>query len=140
MSNKVSHIFIKSPRRVTLPRKRVKDKVVPLNMNNYGNTNTFVNNEVKKAYLEVIRGQLEGVTIQTPVTVSYKIFKGTRARLDKMNVVAIVSKYLFDALTELGVWGDDSDDFVKAEIIHPTEYVKGEDRVDINIVSIPNTL
>ena len=28
-----------------------------------------------------------------------------------MNVVSVTSKYLLDAITELGCWEDDSDDF-----------------------------
>jgi len=104
-------------------------------MNAYGNTNTFTNNEVKKAYLEAIREQIEGLVIQTPVNITYRVLKPSKRRLDKMNVIAVVSKYLLDALTEVGFWEDDNDDFVKKETIMPTVYDKGNGRVEVIIKS-----
>jgi Holliday junction resolvase RusA-like endonuclease len=125
-----------SPLYIDLPRVRTKPKRVYLNMNSYGNTNTFTNNEVKKAYLEAIREQVEGKVIQTPVEITYRVLKGSKRRLDKLNVVSVVSKYLLDALTNLGCWIDDNDDFVKTETILPTEYDKDNPRVEIIIKSI----
>lgn len=125
-----------SPLYIDLPRVRTKPKRVYLNMNAYGNTNTFTNNEVKKTYLETIREQVEGKIIQTPVEITYHVFKPSKRRLDKMNVVAVTSKYLLDALTNLGCWEDDNDDFVKTETILPTEYDKNNGRVEIYIKTI----
>jgi Holliday junction resolvase RusA-like endonuclease len=87
-------------------------------------------------YLEAVRSQLEGLTIQTPVEITYKVYKKTARRLDKMNVVAITSKYLLDAVTELGCWEDDNDDHVKTEIILPTELDRTNSRVEVIIRSI----
>ena len=53
-----------------------------------------------------------------------------------MNVIAVTSKYLLDAITELGCWEDDNDDYVKIEKLLPTEYDKGNGRVEILIKSI----
>ena len=125
-----------SPLYIDLPRVRTKPKRVYLNMNSYGNTNTFTNNEVKKAYLEAIREQIEGKVIHTPIEVKYKVYKQSKRRLDKLNVVSVVSKYLMDALVNLGCIEDDNDDFVKTEIILPTELDKENPRVEIVIVSI----
>jgi Holliday junction resolvase RusA-like endonuclease len=127
---------ITSPLFIDLPRVRTKAKRVYLNMNAYGNTNTFTNNEVKKAYLEAIREQVDGKVIVTPVEISYRVLKGSKRRLDKMNVVAVVSKYLLDALTTCGCWTDDNDDYVKKETILPTEIDKDNPRVEIIITSI----
>jgi Holliday junction resolvase RusA-like endonuclease len=127
---------ITSPLFIDLPRVRTKAKRVYLNMNAYGNTNTFTNNEVKKAYLEAIREQIDGKVIVTPVEISYRVLKGSKRRLDKMNVVAVVSKYLLDALTTCGCWTDDNDDYVKKETILPTEIDKDNPRVEIIITSI----
>jgi len=107
-------------------------------MNAYGNTNTFTNNEVKKAYLETIREQVEGKVIVTPVEITYRVLKRTKRRLDKMNVIAVTSKYLLDALTNLGCWEDDNDDHVKTETILPTELDRDNPRVEIIINSIEN--
>ena len=121
---------------IDLPRVRTKPKRVYLNMNAYGNTNTFTNNEVKKAYLEAIREQVEGKVIQTPVEITYRVLKRTKRRLDKMNVVSVVSKYLLDAITECGCWEDDNDEFVKKETILPTEIDRDNPRVEIIIKEI----
>ena len=125
-----------SPLYIDLPRKTKKDKRVYLNLNSYGNVNSFVNNEVKKAYLEAIRGQVEGKVIHTPVEIHYQVFKQSKRRLDKMNVVAVTSKYLLDALTNLKCWEDDNDDFIKTETILPTELDRTNPRVEIIIISI----
>jgi Holliday junction resolvase RusA-like endonuclease len=129
-------INLKCPLYVDLPRKTKKDKRVYINMNSYRNLHFLVNNQVKKMYLEAVREQLEGLTIQTPVEITYKVYKKTSRRLDKMNVVAITSKYLLDAVTELGCWEDDNDDHVKTETILPTELDRANGRVEVTIRSI----
>ena len=121
-------INLTCPLYVDLPRKTKKDKRVYINMNSYRNLHFLVNNQV--------RSQLEGLTIQTPVEITYKVYKKTARRLDKMNVVAITSKYLLDAVTELGCWEDDNDDHVKTEIILPTELDRTNSRVEVIIRSI----
>ena len=132
----MSILKITSPLYIDLPRVRTPYKRVYLNMNAYGNTNTFTNNEVKKAYLEVVRKQIEGKIIPTPVSITYKVYKQSKRRLDKMNVVAVTSKYLLDALTELGCWEDDNDDFVKTETILPTEIDRENPRVEIMLITL----
>ena len=129
-------INLKCPLFVDLPRKTTKDKRIYINMNSYRNLHYLVNNQVKKMYLEAVREQLEGLTIQTPVDITYKVYKKTSRRLDKMNVVAITSKYLLDAITELGCWEDDNDDHVKTETILPTELDRANSRVEVTIKTI----
>lgn len=125
-----------SPLFIDLPRKTKKDKRVYLNLNTYRNLHYLVNNQVKRMYLEAISEQIKGKVIQTPVNITYKVFKPSKRRLDKMNVIAVTSKYLLDAITELGCWEDDNDDHVKTETILPTEYDKNNGRVEIIIESI----
>jgi len=125
-----------SPLSVTLPRKTVKDKKIYLNMNTYRNLHHRISNDAKKAYSEALRGQLEGLSVQTPVEVTYKVYKGSKRRLDKMNVVSVVSKFLLDSITEYGCWEDDNDDYVKKETILPTELDRDNPRVEIIIKEI----
>lgn len=125
-----------SPLYIDLPRKTKKDKRVYLNLNTYRNLNFIVNNQVKKTYLESLRSQLEGLEIQTPVEIEYKVYKASKRLLDKMNVVSIVSKYLLDAITELNCWQDDNDKFVKKETILPTELDRDNPRVEVLIKEI----
>ena len=125
-----------SPLFVTLPRKTVKDKRIALNMNTYRNLHHRISNDAKKAYSEALREQLEGLSIQTPVEITYKVYKGSKRRLDKMNVVSVVSKFLLDSITEYGCWEDDNDDYVKTETILPTELDRENPRVEIIIKEI----
>jgi len=133
---KTTEVLIISPLYIDLPRVKTKDKRVYLNMNTYRNLHYVTNNNAKKAYLEAIREQIKGLVIQTPVNITYRVLKPSKRRLDKMNVIAVVSKYLLDALTEVGFWEDDNDDFVKKETIMPTVYDKGNGRVEVIIKSV----
>lgn len=129
-------ITIISPTFIDIPRKSKPDKRVYINMNTYRNLHYAVNNKVKKMYLDAVKSQLEGVKIVTPCEITYKVYKPTKRKLDKMNVVAVCSKYLLDAITELGCWPDDNDDYVKKETIMPTEYDKGNGRVEVVVSSV----
>ena len=95
---------IESPLFVMLPRKTTKDKRISLNMNTYRNLHHRTNNDAKKMYHKLMRYNLEGLKINTPVEITYKVFKGSKRRLDKMNVISVVSKYLLDSITEYGCW------------------------------------
>ncbi len=125
-----------APLYVELERKTKKNKRVSINMNVYRNLNFFTNNAAKKQFKEDVIAQFPDKKIQTPVEITYKVFKPTKRRLDKMNVVSIMSKYLLDAITEVGLWPDDDDENVKTETILPTEYDKGNGRCEIIIKTI----
>ena len=105
-------------------------------MNTYRNLHHRTSNDVKKLYTELLREQLDGLAIQTPVEITYKVLKGSKRRLDKMNVISVVSKFLLDAITECGCWEDDNDDYVKTETILPTEIDRDNPRVEIIIKEI----
>jgi Holliday junction resolvase RusA-like endonuclease len=128
--------IITTPFNVVLPRKTVKDKKAPISMNFYGNVNSFTNNEIKRIFKEIVRPQVEGLTINTPVEITYQVFKPSHRKLDKMNVIAVTSKYLLDAITELGCWEDDNDDHIKTETLLPTQYSKNDGKVMVTIKEI----
>ena len=125
-----------SPLFVTLPRKTIKDKRIALNMNTYRNLHHRISNDAKKAYSEALREQLRNLSIQTPVEITYKVYKASKRRLDKMNVISVVSKFLLDSITDYGCWEDDNDDYVKTETILPTELDRENPRVEIIIKEI----
>ena len=83
-----------------------------------------------------MKSQLKGLKIRTPVEITNKVYKPTKRILDKMNVVSVVSKYLLDSITDYKCWEDDNDNFVKTEIILPTEHDKENPRVEITITEI----
>ena len=129
-------ILITAPLYIDVERKTMKPKRYHINMNTYRNLHHSVNGKLKKLYLEAVREQLEGIQIETPCEIVYRVVKPTKRRLDKMNVISVTSKYLLDAITELGCWKDDNDDFVKTETVLPTEYDKNNGRVEILINTI----
>jgi|TARA_R110000744_G_scaffold2627_3_gene10461 Holliday junction resolvase RusA-like endonuclease len=124
------------PLYIVLERKTKPDKKIFVNMNTYRNLHFQINNQVKVKYKELLKEQLVGVKIKTPVEITYKVYKARNNNLDKMNVVSITSKYLLDAITEFGCWTDDNDDFVKTETIMPTELDRDKPRVEVFIKSI----
>jgi Holliday junction resolvase RusA-like endonuclease len=83
-----------------------------------------------------MRYNLEGLKIKTPVEITYQVFKASNRKMDKMNVVSVVSKYLLDSITEYGCWEDDNDNYVKKETILPTELDRERPRVEIIIKEI----
>ena len=129
------HIII-SPLFVMLPRKTKAAKRVSLNMNTYRNLHHRTSNDAKKAYTKLVSEQLIDLDIQTPVEITYKVYKGSNRRLDKMNVISVVSKFLLDAITEYGCWEDDNDIYVKTETILPTELDRVNPRVEVIIKEI----
>ena len=132
----VRELILECPTYVVLPMKTKKDKKISINLNTYRNLHFLVESKAKKLFKEIMRKQLEGIEIQTPVEVSYKVYKASNRRLDKMNVISITSKYLMDAVTEFGCWEDDDDTNIKKEILLPTEVDKKNPRVVVEIRSI----
>ena len=124
-----------SPLFVMLPRKTKASKRVSLNMNTYRNLHHRTSNDAKKEYTRVVSEQLVNLDIKTPVE-TYKVYKASNRRLDKMNVISIVSKFLLDAITEYGCWEDDNDIHVKTETILPTELDRINPRVEVIITEI----
>jgi len=129
-------IKFNTPFAVYLPRVKSKDKRIAMNLNTYRNLHFLVNNQAKKVYKDLMKEQLENLEIETPVEITYQVFKPSKRSLDKMNVVSIASKFFLDAVTEYGCWEDDNDDNVKTEIILPTELDKDNPRVEITIKTI----
>ena len=125
-----------SPLFVMIPRKTKASKRISLNMNTYRNLHHRTSNDAKKEYTRVVSEQLVNLDIKTPVEITYKVYKASNRRLDKMNVVSVVSKFLLDAITEYGCWEDDNDIYVKTETILPTELDRVNPRVEVIIKEI----
>ena len=86
-------------------------------------------------YKEIVRDQLDTVGLKTPVDVRIRVTKPSRRILDKHNVDSISKKFLYDAMTELGVWEDDNDEYIKNELTLPTVYEKGVEKVEFVFTS-----
>lgn len=131
-------IKIISPLFVDLPRKTKKDKRVYLNLNVYRNLNRFTNGDAKKKYCEDMGKQLKGLKLKTPVRITYVLFKGSKRKTDRANILSIIEKFSCDALVHWGCLIDDEDKF-----IFSTEYFTGgidktNPRCEIEIKSCEN--
>ena len=136
MSSK--ELVIEHPRSISIPRKTMKDKEISINLNTYRNLHFQVNNQCKTIAKANVLKYLEetgqtGITFDNPVDVYVKVYKKTRGRLDKGNVFAVATKYFYDALVDLEVLPDDNDDFIKYEVLQPTEIDKENPRIVLTI-------
>lgn len=119
---------------VMLPRKTKPPKKVALNLNVYRNQYhheiSDCKIQVKKDTMDFLKqtGQ-DKIKFTKEVKVSFQVFKKTKRKMDKGNVYSVVTKYVYDALVELGVITDDNDDHIKTETILPTVHDKDNPRV-----------
>lgn len=130
---------ITAPLAVYLPRKTMKDKKVIINLNGYRNWSFFMSNDVKKAYKEALRSQLEGLKLATPISLTFTLWKSQNRLIDRANPLSIAEKFTCDALTEFGCIPDDNDEY-----IYSTTYLTGgvdrkNPRVEITITEINET-
>ena len=86
----MSQLKLIVPMYVELPRKTKKNLNVWLNMNRFINLHFLVKNNAKKVFFEVMRDQLEGVKIDTPVNITYQLFSPDKRKRDKMNAIAVL--------------------------------------------------
>ena len=107
-----------------------------INFNEVQNLHFQAYNALKRAYSAHMSSQLEGIEIETPVNVAYKLYKGSARVSDKMNFISITSKFLMDAISDHGCWEDDNDDFIKTEVIMPTSLDRDEPRIEVYIKTI----
>lgn len=119
---------------VYLPRKTKEDKPFRINLNYTRNAHFQESNQAKKLFKELVKQLLkdtgqEHIKFTKPVDVTAKLYKQSRRRSDKHNFIAANTKFLYDALTELGVLIDDNDDYVKIEVLEETEVDKENPRV-----------
>lgn len=134
-------LIVEHPPWVLLPRKTVKDKKVSINLNIYRNQHPMEENQCKKVVKENVEKYLketgqEGIKFTSPVNTTFKLYKPTKRRMDKSNVFSIGTKYIYDALVELGVLEDDNDDYIKIETLFPTEHDKENPRIVIVLEEI----
>lgn len=116
------------PLRAIIPRKTMKDRFETLNMNQYRNWDWRVSSTVKKLFHEQIKHLFEDIKFEKPITVTWRLYKKTKARSDKSNVYAVQSKFVFDTMTEMGCFPDDNDDYIKSELQLPTRHDKDNPR------------
>lgn len=122
---KVTSLKVIAPFYMFIPKK------ISVNLNWYRNAHYRDLTKAKKMFSRQMIEQLRGAEIETPVEITYQVFKPRNVTMDKMNVVSVTSKFLLDALTEYGVWIDDNDNYVKTEAILPTELDRENPRIEV---------
>lgn len=111
-------------------------KLYKMNFNEVKGLHYQVYNNLKKHYKETMREQIEGFKLEPPVQVVYRLYKGSRRKTDKMNFVSIGSKFVLDALSELGAIPDDNDEIIHQEVLLPTRLDRDNPRLEVLIKTI----
>lgn len=122
-----------SPLFIDLPRKTKKDKRIYLNLNVYRNLFYIINNQAKEKYNEEMRNQLENIKLQTPITINFVLYKKSKRRTDRSNILSIVEKFFCDSLVHFNCIPDDNDDFIKSTHYYGDSVDKENPRVEIFI-------
>lgn len=86
----------------------VGKKFFVLNLNIYRNTHYQILNKAKANYKELIQKQLEGLSIEPPVSITYIYYPPDNRRSDLGNVLPVHAKFFEDALVEYGCLPDDN--------------------------------
>lgn len=133
-------VKIISPLFVDLPRKTKKDKRIYLNLNVYRNLNRFTNGDAKIIYCEDMEKQLKGLVLKTPVRITYVLFKGSKRKTDRANILSVVDKFFCDALVHWGCIFDDEDKFIFSTHYYTGGIDSENPRCEITIRSCENVV
>lgn len=113
-----------------------KGKKYHLNLNQYRNWYYTTNNNIKKKYKELITDQIKDFKFEGKISLTYTLFRGTKRKGDKMNVLCIHDKFFCDALVELGCIEDDNDEYIVEHVFKLGGYDKNNGRVEITIEEV----
>lgn len=131
-------IFCSMPLTVEIGKK--KKKMQTLNLNYYRNMHRFTESQVKKAYHDVVYSKLKEYRFSkfNKIQLDFVLYKGSKRKIDRSNVLSIHEKYFCDALTSLQIIEDDNDDFIESTHYY-SGYDKNDPRVEIFIKVLGNT-
>jgi len=121
---------------LTLPIYGGKRKVFMVGMNWYSTTHYRTRNTIKKYYHERVGKDLpKGVKISSPLTTHYRLFYKNK-RSDAPNIIAVVDKFLMDALQEHGVIDEDNVQHYVRSSWEVVEQDRDKPRVEVEIKEI----
>jgi len=122
-----------SPIYITLPRKTKADKKYSLNLNQYRNWHYAISNNIKKAYYEIIKDQIKDLKFNKPVSIGFDLYKGSKRKIDRSNILSIVEKFFCDSLVEAGAIPDDNDSYIKGTLYSTAGIDRDNPRCEIFI-------
>ena len=117
-------------------RIQVWKKTIALNLNWFRNCHHIVANNTKIEYKRLMREQLEWITIQTPISVSYYVRFGDRRAKDVWNFISVIEKFFLDALVEYGCIPDYNCEHVISSKYYYCGIDKWNEGIDIHIESL----
>lgn len=128
---------INLPLFIDIPRKTMKPRRMYINLNNYRNWNYIVNNQVKKIYKEkvydAIPDEYRNFKYITKVRMTFRLFPGSKRKIDRSNVLSITEKFFCDALVEIGMLRDDNDNYIESTFYDSGYMDKNNPRVEVTI-------
>lgn len=138
-ATETSKVVLSLPLEVTYYKaktSRGKDKKFILNLNNYRNAHHRILSLAKVAYSNLIKSLVpEGIQVDR-CRLRYIYYPKTRRRYDVSNPCSVIDKFVCDTLTELGVWPDDSSEFVRGVAYIPGEVDKENPRCELEIIPL----
>lgn len=120
--------MIISPLRVPVGK-----KLFVLNLNIYRNAYYHTLNTAKVVYKELIRKELEGLSFNPPIEITYVYYPPDNRKSDLGNVLPIHAKFFEDALVECGYVEDDNYKVINQTIYRIGSVDKINPRVEILI-------
>jgi hypothetical protein len=116
--------------------RKTKNKYFNLNFNEYRNAHYRVLANVKRDFAALvptdrIRQQLLVLPISRPVRLHYTYYPASSQKYDRMNVLAVVDKFLNDALVDTGILKDDNYEWVLTPTFEHGEVDPNNPRCDV---------
>ncbi len=116
--------------------KSSKGKRYHLNLNNYRNWHSSVNNNLKKRYKEIVAAQLKGVKLKAPIEIKFTYIKCQDRKVDRANILSVHEKFFCDALVEMGCLPDDNDQFINKTTYVSAALDREFGRVEIEVTEV----
>lgn len=131
-NQRLNNMLIKVPLFVR-PAKKIDGKKYYLNLNNYRNWHFQVSNKLKKKFSENLKDELSGIKFDKPIEITFTLWKGSKRKIDRSNILSIVEKFFCDALVNHKCIPDDNDDYLKSTHYYTGGIDRENPRVEINI-------
>jgi hypothetical protein len=133
MDESQSQITISMPLHVVMGVK--KKKKFYFNLNQYRNWHYQVSNNLKIIYKELVTPQIQGLSFKE-IDLRFTLFKGSKRKMDRANVLSVHEKFFSDALVDIGCLEDDNDEFIRSTLYVTGGIDKSNPRVDIQITKL----
>ncbi len=129
----------KKRRRVLDKNGKPKPRKYHINLNNYRNWHSQLSNSLKIMYKEIAVKKFDKLglwQIETPIKLTFTMYRGDKRRVDRANVLSIHEKFFCDALVEESLLTDDNDEYITSSHYYTGEIDRDNPRVDIEIGDI----